>query len=251
MVQIVEFFAGGGVGKLFMAKRSIVLCGLVVLAVLSAEVSAAGRWYAVEVIVFRHALATTQVDNEQWPELESVPDYRGAQEIIVDLGDFDDPSERDRPNEVRIPGPRAFQALSRGELKMTGVFRTLRNSSAYEPILHVGWRQPGLGESRARSVYVSDRPANQRVNGDVETRELVPAPVTRPRLEGTIRVRTGRLLYVTADFVNYGAQAPTRILEQRKVRLKELHYFDHPLFGVIVRVTPYRFALPQQVDGAQ
>jgi hypothetical protein len=34
-----------------------------------------------------------------------------------------------------------------------------------------------------------------------------------------------------------------RLTEQRKVRFRELHYFDHPLLGVIVRVTPYHIPM--------
>jgi len=53
---------------------------------------------------------------------------------------------------------------------------------------------------------------------------------------------------VNVDFVNYGEESPLRITEQRRVKLKELHYFDHPLFGVIVRVVPYR--IPDPADQA-
>ena len=235
-----------------MLNRLPIMVLLVAATVYSANAGAAERWYSVEVIVFRHAPETIQADNEQWPVLESVPDYRGSQEIVVDLGDFNEPAESDRPNEVQIPGPRPFEALARRELKMAGVFRTLRNSSSHEPVLHVGWRQPGLGDNRARSVYISDRPAKP-LSSDQElgALESLDRPIEIPRIEGTIRVRTGRLLFVTADFVNYTAQVPTRIRERRRVKLKELHYFDHPLFGVIVQVTPYRFAQPEQEDGAQ
>ncbi len=234
-----------------MMRRYFFSIFLVTALVISTSVSAAGRWYAVEVIVFRHALEASASDTERWPALDSVPDYHGAQEIIVNLQDFDNEPLRDKPNEVRIPAPRPFEALPRTDFKMSGVFRTLRNSAMYEPVLHVGWRQPGVGESRARSVYVSDRPASERLEADDSAERLIELPITAPRIEGTIRVRAGRLLYVTADFVNYSENSPTRIRGQRKVKLKELHYFDHPLFGVIVQVTPYRFAPPEEQDDRQ
>ena len=31
------------------------------------------------------------------------------------------------------------------------------------------------------------------------------------------------------------------LFETRRMRSKEIHYFDHPLFGVITRVIPYEF----------
>ena len=35
-----------------------------------------------------------------------------------------------------------------------------------------------------------------------------------------------------------------RFFESRRMRSKEIHYFDHPLMGVIVKVTPYELELP-------
>jgi hypothetical protein len=68
------------------------------------------------------------------------------------------------------------------------------------------------------------------------------------RVEGTVQISAGRLLYVATDFVNYFGESAVRITEQRKVKLKEIHYFDHPLFGVIVQVTPYRIAAPASLS---
>ncbi|MGB5299133.1 MAG: CsiV family protein, partial [Thiogranum sp.] len=31
-----------------------------------------------------------------------------------------------------------------------------------------------------------------------------------------------------------------RLRQQRRMRSKELHYFDHPRFGVIALITPYQ-----------
>lgn len=43
------------------------------------------------------------------------------------------------------------------------------------------------------------------------------------------------------------AFVPVRIVtleEERKMRNKELHYFDHPLFGLIMQITPYDPSVP-------
>jgi hypothetical protein len=36
------------------------------------------------------------------------------------------------------------------------------------------------------------------------------------------------------------ARSAYRLSERRRIRSGELHYFDHPRFGVIARVTPYQ-----------
>ena len=224
----------------------VLLLGLLIIALLTVVpvVWAKGRWYQIEVIVFRH-LDVDAVGGEQWLDLKSPPDFHNAVELFVDLPGFSDEPPLDRPNEVSMSGVLAFQSLPSRELKLSGVFRRLQNLSAYQPILHVGWRQPGFGQSRARSVYISDKPSTViDAAMDVSAVMVKPSP-SAMRVEGTVRVRTGRLLYVDADFLSYGANSPVRITEQRKVKFKELHYFDHPLFGVIVRVTPYRIFDPR------
>jgi len=199
---------------------------------------AQSRWYHIEVIMFRYTEPGT-AGGEQWPELSSLPDLHGAQRLLVDLPSFEDePTIADelRANSTK---PIAFQSLPRAEQKLGGVDRALRNSSTYEVLLHDAWRQPALGGSRARAIYFSDRPAGSDLAGDMaEQPDLQFAPI-RPHFEGTIRFRAARLLHIDTDFVLYRDEAPVRLTESRKVKLKEIHYFDHPLFGVLVQVTPY------------
>jgi hypothetical protein len=35
-----------------------------------------------------------------------------------------------------------------------------------------------------------------------------------------------------------------RLFETRRMRSKEIHYFDHPLMGIVVKVTPYEIEVP-------
>jgi hypothetical protein len=88
-------------------------------------------------------------------------------------------------------------------------------------------------------VYLSDRPPVIETQEDIPGRVALGPSHRAPRVEGTVRLRTGRLLYVDTDFVLYGEETPVRLTESRKVKLKELHYFDHPLYGVLLQVTPY------------
>jgi len=78
--------------------------------------------------------------------------------------------------------------------------------------------------------------------------------VINPR--GTVRVHLARFLHITLDLTYQGtgstnaatgagdgldeiALAPEyRLTTTRSARSTELHYFDHPAFGVLVRITP-------------
>ncbi len=201
--------------------------------VAAAPVLAATRWYQVEVIAFRYANPSVA---EQAVAPAILPDFRGARPLVADSTGTD-AAAGPRPNEVARPGPIPYDALPRNALIMAGIYRRLRDLPAYEPVLHVGWRQPG-GALGSRAVYITDRP---RSPTDVAAAaSAVPAPVELPRIEGTVRLRTGRLLHVETDFLDHGQVAAVRINERRKVKFKELHYFDNPFFGLIVQVTPYR-----------
>ncbi|MGM0594441.1 MAG: CsiV family protein [Pseudomonadota bacterium] len=41
-----------------------------------------------------------------------------------------------------------------------------------------------------------------------------------------------------------------RMQQSRRMRSKELHYFDHPVFGLVVKVYPYELSEPEQADEA-
>ncbi len=200
---------------------------------------AKSRWYQVEVIVFRYANPSLA---EQAVAPAKMPDFRNAVPLTTDIAERGGTVER--PNEVARPGPVPYEAIPRGAMITSGVYRRLRDLPAYEPVLHVGWRQPS-GARGSREVYVTDKP---RVLADVAIdTSAVPLP-DLSRIEGTVRLRTGRLLHVETDFMDYGQAAPVRISERRKVKFKELHYFDSPFFGIIVQVTPFRI---EPLQGAE
>ncbi len=56
-------------------------------------------------------------------------------------------------------------------------------------------------------------------------------------LDGTMRFYLNRLLYVEMDLVLQGVGTAYPLTEHRRVRPQEIHYFDHPRLGALVRVT--------------
>jgi Peptidoglycan-binding protein, CsiV len=137
----------------------------------------------------------------------------------------------------------AVRPLRPEELKLGLEYRRLRAISAYEPLVHVGWVQPGLPED------------------DAESFDLKTLGIMNPR--GTVRVHRMNYLHVTLDLTYQAPLSTTpaqssvdgldeiilapryRLTTTRRVSSGELHYFDHPAFGVLVRVTP----VPTQDDG--
>jgi hypothetical protein len=217
--------------------------------------------YEVEVIVFAHR------DFDQTEErFEQAPNGFGTTATLRETPVFDettfappaipqtplvepplDPAAAARAEALQI------RPLRPEELKLGTEYRKLRAISAYQPLVHVGWVQPGLPEADSTPI------------------DLGAFGIINPR--GTVRVHLTRFLHITLDLTyqatgaaaagtttatgggsaaNAGSSlrppadgldeivlAPQyRLTATRNVRSNELHYFDHPAFGVLVRVTP-------------
>ncbi len=217
---------------------------LALLALLFAQVAEA-RWYQVEVVVFRQppGIAT---GGEQWLAPDELPDYGRAVRLVRDLPSLDD--EPAPGGSAVAPGPVAFEPLPGRERRLAGVARRV-DGGGYELLLAAGWRQPGFGVARPKYVYLSDRDdapaALPAALPDAAPEAVLPAP----RIQGTVAIKVARLLHVELDFLYDHEGVPVRLHETRKLKLREIHYFDHPLFGVVVQVSPY--VLPTAPETAE
>jgi hypothetical protein len=132
-----------------------------------------------------------------------------------------------------------FRVLRPEELQLTSQYRVLNRLQAYHPLVHGGWVQLGLPDNEALPV------------------DLGVLGVTNPI--GTIRLSLTRFLHVKLDLSYVEAQTaqaafapaqeelaelsvPTRyhLSAERTTRSGELHYFDHPAFGVLIKITPVK-----------
>ena len=185
------------------------------------------KWYQVEMVVFEHLAADTS--GEFWKS-DDAPDYSNAIKLVTD------------PD-----GPNAFKMLPSRKHKLGGVNKVLKLSREYRPVHHVAWQQPELTASRAKKVHIKNPDA---------------------KIDGTVNLRGGHLLHLDLDityFVDLFTESITsytdenvseeggtlekdreeiimsgtyaQMKETRRIKLNELHYFDHPLFGVVMRVT--------------
>ena len=220
------------------------LRGALMLMLLLAPGLAAARWYQVEVVVFRHKVAAS-AGGEQWPATTELPEFGDSMDLITDL-----PAIADEPADTQVanaPGPIAFKTLARNERGMNDVERRLRNSSEYALLLSAAWRQPSFGVSGAKRVHLRDidTHAAARVSPSTDGGASIAAT---PRIEGTVAVKVARQMSVDIDFIYDHDGTPVRLKAARGMKLREVHYFDHPLFGVLVQVVPYD--LPDQDPAA-
>lgn len=133
-----------------------------------------------------------------------------------------------------------YTMLGTDELTLDRAFARLNNLDAYTPLIHTGWSQEARLEEEAQSF------------------DLAVLGSLRPA--GTIRLHRSRFLHLTLDLVlqndyrytlapvafdephwplaEFQAPLRYRIDVQRRIRSEEIHFFDHPAFGVLITVRP-------------
>ena len=208
-------------------------------------------WYHVEVVVFEY-LEPKHVDGEQWqPEILPLA-LDGVLELFEEIPEFDDDSFSVEPDTHGAPAvteemqiPMAFQRLKPDDFELLEVAERLMRAPNQRLLLHVAWRQPRYGMRSARAVHIR-RPLFEGLQE--------PGVVAEPEqflnedgleqaspssAEGVLRLRSGRQLHIDADFRYRHEDIAVHLTETRRVRLRELHYLDHPLFGLLVSVIPF------------
>jgi hypothetical protein len=133
--------------------------------------------------------------------------------------------------------PFAFRLLRADEFDLTSELRVIERLGAYRLLGYGGWVQDGLEETQSHGMNLSN------------------LGIANPR--GSLRLYLGRFLHVAVD-VDYQAPSPVRVTdgndvllapietgqwyklktERNAIRSGELHYIDHPMFGVLLRVLP-------------
>ncbi len=228
----------------------------VCLLLLSAGVQAEDiPWYTVEMLVFERADPSAE-ETEHWPADPGFPDLLSAIELAETA-----PTGSAAAN----PGtPVSYLRLSADQLALGKARQKIDASKNYRLLLHLAWRQQGLDKGVSKPVHVQSRtyplpPASRRgLSGDPLQQQLAGVP----SVEGTVRMYRTRYLHFEADlryfrpstesqasgdfldeevYLSERRIVPThfRLTESRRMRSRELHYLDHPLFGVLVQITPY------------
>ena len=209
---------------------SVLALAAMLAATFAMPAGASDRWFTAEIIVFDD-LRNEGLRAEHWPADPGEPSLRNAVELT-------------RPHEAGSDdAARAYRLAGPSELSLNAVRDRLRRTAHYRPFLHVGWRLPGLPRSAARPAHVSPRLVDSGA-GDAER-----VGGERPTVHGTVTVSLARYLQVEVDLLYSrpasgqavaSNTAPTRfrLVSQRRMRSGELHYIDHPLFGVLILLTP-------------
>lgn len=205
-------------------------------------------WYQVEIVVFERLYPN--LDGEQWPLVDIQPRDERVQLL---------PSGQASLNGEPVP----FSLMPPAKNRLSGVERNFRLSSNYRPLLHFSWQQPATERREARFVQIQKLEEDTGFTTDTADTnaepELIEALIPSNFIvDGALRIRSGFYLHVDVDLSYFTtipqqnrivqtavagndqdpfAKVPVLLKETRKIKLNEIHYFDHPMFGVILQVT--------------
>lgn len=254
-----------------MTRKPITTLCLIALSLFAS--SAHAVWYQVEMIVFQNLYPDT--DGENWyttpglvplqDTVELLPYHPGNDDSTGAAGESDEPVASDTVE--LIP----YGILPESKNRLEGIYRLMRLSREYRPVYHLSWQQPGLEGDNARAVYVQAQDALFELSLPPHlVSDPMPADFYEPVqlvVDGSLKIRSSLYLHVDLDMVLFRAPPMNetdtpedmlvadeaaantvpdlepvdyvRLTESRRIRLNELHYFDHPMFGVIVQVSRY------------
>lgn len=223
------------------------VCLLAVCLLVSANTPAQEQWYQVEIIVFEQT-DDAALDAESW---DPNPGYPPIERSI--------PLTKPGESPIEEPGLYAFLILDRATHKLQKAWRRIRKARSLRPLLHLAWNQPGISKRGSQWTHIYVPPAELKDPG--ATASLLQPPTTSgslqrpltsgafqesivaaplPVLDGILRVYRSRYLHVDVDLLYHRSEVdtPFRFQTSRRMRSGELHYLDHPLFGLLILVTP-------------
>ncbi len=262
---------------------NIVLCGLVVTVLTAAPARAADKqaetpWYEVEVIIFANKQKLDH-DTEKWPE--DITASKATRVLDLALPGNSGESAYGKGAYVLLDKQSYQLAAIANKINSSSQYEVVLHLAWRQPTLDDAKSVPVFVFNDM--LQRDSAPPAANIGPGQGYDFYVNALETGPKyhwLSGTLRLSVSRYLHLESDLhvklratrqevieespppeSGFGAffgmsRDPTpimierpvlqdyRLFETRRMRSKEIHYFDHPLMGMVVKVTPYEPETP-------
>jgi hypothetical protein len=178
------------------------------------------RWYHLEVIVFEQNAPNTEAFEQTLSELDlpANPAYLSrSQQSMSSL----------------LDSPIAYAQVKADDRLLNETYNKLKRSADYRPLLHASWIQPAQSNQVNRGILL-----NVTDNYGIEI------------VKGILKIQRGHYLHLIMDMeyapgqfsstqnAEFSEPVIYHLKEKRRVRLNEIHYLDHPKFGIILIIKP-------------
>ena len=151
-----------------------------------------------------------------------------------------------------------YQLLPETDFKLMPEARALNRSHQYRMILHTAWLQDI--SNTAQPIQISGGRA-YNTYGEPLSSTYSSMPAAYWEVNGSLSISKARYfdiktrLFFTEpvhQYASYARQAEPqpintstplisfRMLQSRRMKSNELDYFDHPLFGMLIKIVPYK-----------
>ncbi|MCK5666947.1 MAG: hypothetical protein KAI17_25850 [Thiotrichaceae bacterium] len=213
------------------------------------------QYYIVEVILFKH-INTQGKNKENWSNSELMNHDNSSSYALA---------EYDLNNQHFLPIAGAT-ALSPEYYQLLDSANHIRYSKDFQLLAHFGWTQASLSKQSALPVLISANPFSDDLlpNGDLtlyvsrflhlkvnlmaaecsyENLPMVPAGTDEAMPSQADQVKTISNTEQPEPVQASPGECVNRTYhfsQNRKMRSKELHYIDNPVFGLLVYVTPFK-----------
>ena len=201
-------------------KQTLITLTLACFGIFSQNAVAETPFYKIEVIVFE-SLALSGWTEEYWPEDTELPNTSQSSSVF---------NTNHKPLWIR-----------NATTELTNKADAL-NRKGYRVLFHQAWTQAAYPNKNAHKVLIEGnsnygtsflgtvrlyKTRYAHVDFDLEFERLIPQKV-RDVFAKQHNINTSDL----ANSWRFDVQ------ESRKIKPTELHYIDHPLFGILVQITP-------------
>jgi hypothetical protein len=198
--------------------RLIKLFLFIVIASITSVTFAASRIYQIDLLVFSH-VTTKALLSESWPANPTMPLLNEA----VDLKPYDAAT----PNAL-------YQILHTSRSKFTKEIAIFNKQSTYRMLVNMAWLQPALTIKRATWIHINGG-NNIQINGMMK--------ISRPYLfqadaDLVLTIPAATMQQIAPNAAAKIGATQFVLKQTASVRANQIYYFDHPLFGVIVKITP-------------
>lgn len=128
-----------------------------------------------------------------------------------------DPTDDAMPSRPRTGSGNLVQQVQPSLL--LGAANSMQSAGAVDVLEHMGWTQSRAGQSGSPQIDLGAAAGSN--------------------LTGWVRLYSNTYLFAEVDLAMRDDNGEmVRLKQRRRVKFNEVHYFDHPRFGVIVTISP-------------
>jgi hypothetical protein len=197
-------------------------------------------------------------DNEDWPIIKSPPDEPVDRQPAASADSTSSENSNDNA-EWQVPlneEPTEYEVLVwylKSNQLNSPVVNLLAKNPKFKPLIRQNWRQPATPFNQPLYVKLNSHPEESSDNTEDQEPTLTqqqdfsfiqddkPA-VSDFQINGQVALSQGRFTHLHIKFNYYRINQDNDVViyaskQQRQINLDEWQYFDHPQFGVLIKVT--------------